>query len=114
MNKEGFFQPGQYASIPKTLLADTDVGLAAKLVYLGLQSYLDADKAQAWPGAADLQRRTGLSRRAVQQGIIRKGRTGEADAGRPDDTVRQAHPRKGSASRANHTGRPKASSWVKR
>ena len=85
MNKEGFFQPGQYASIPKALLADTDVGLAAKLVYLGLQSYLDADKAQAWPGAADLQRRTGLSRRAVQQGIIRKGRTGEADAGRPDD-----------------------------
>lgn len=69
MNKEGFFQPGQYASIPKALLADTDVGLAAKLVYLGLQSYLDADKAQAWPGAADLQRRTGLSRRAVQQGI---------------------------------------------
>ena len=69
MSKEGFLQPGQYASIPKTLLADTDVGLAAKLVYLGLQSYLDADKAQAWPGAADLQRRTGLSRRAVQQGI---------------------------------------------
>jgi hypothetical protein len=69
VNKEGFLQPGQYASIPKTLLADTDVGLAAKLVYLGLQSYLDADKTQAWPGAADLQRRTGLSRRAVQQGI---------------------------------------------
>jgi hypothetical protein len=69
VNKEGFFQPGQYASIPKALLADTDVGLAAKIVYLGLQSYLDADKTQAWPGAADLQRRTGLSRRAIQQGI---------------------------------------------
>lgn len=64
-----FFAPGTYASLPKNLLADAEIGPVAKIVYAGLQSFLSGDKNQAWPGAAGLRQRTGLSRRAIQRGI---------------------------------------------
>lgn len=89
MNEHGFFKPGEYASIPKLLLADTDICPSIKVIYLGLQSYLAGDKTQAWPGPADLGRKTGLSRRTIQNGLeklVAAGWITKDSKGGPNDT----------------------------
>ncbi len=87
----GLFTPGEYASAPKALLAEPSnaVSAAAKLVYLGLSSYLSGDKRQAWPGPEALRKRTGLSRRAIQKGIdklVAVGWIDKVSKGGPDGT----------------------------
>ncbi len=67
--KAGLFSPGEYASIPTGLLADPTIRPAAKVVYLGLASFLSGDKTEVWPGCDALRKRTGLSRRSIQQAI---------------------------------------------
>jgi len=91
MTTSPFFEPGSFASIPKELLAQpkTNISPAAKLVYLGLQSYLSGSKNQVYPGPADIHKKTGLSRRTIQKGIeklIRSGWIRKDSKGGPDGT----------------------------
>jgi len=91
MSARGLFVPGEYASMPKSLLAELTktVSPAAKVVYLGLASYVNTSTTQAWPGPADLRKKTGLSRRAIQQGIdklVAAGWICKASRGAPGGT----------------------------
>jgi len=67
MTRDELLQPGQYASLPKSVLADRRISPGAKLVLMALIDHLGSKNETAWLGPSKLGKETGRLRTPCPQ-----------------------------------------------
>ena len=69
-HKNSILKPGQYSSIPHSILSSKRLEPSDKLVYMAILDRL-GKHTEAWPSQATLARETGLSERCVRYSVKR-------------------------------------------